>query len=787
MAVILAFCGMFTTEQEALDSARDNPRYMLDTEEALRASETRYRRLFEAARDGILILDATTGEITAVNPFLADLLGYSRHDILGKKLWELGPFQEIKRGKVAFKELQSQEYIRYDDLRLETGDGRWIDVEFVSNTYVTDTEKVIQCSIRDITERKLMERAQQNSDERYLALFEYAREGILIADRQSNYIDANPAICRMLGYSRGELIGLHAADIVAVSEIAHIEPALAQIINSPAYQREWQFRRKDGSLFAAEVVATAIPDGNLVAMIRDVTDRHRADTVLERTEGRMLFALQNAHVGIWDMDYVSGVLQWSQVMEEQYGLQPGTFGGTFDAFAQRLHPDDRASVVDAIRHATETGSDFAVLHRIIRPDGNVRWLSGAGRTFLDERGQPLRAVGISQDVTERHVLEGQFQQAQKMEAVGRLAGGVAHDFNNLLTVILGFCELLLAGVADDDPRRSDMTEIQKAATRAAALTSQLLAFSRKQIIEPAVLDLNIIIGDMRPMLGRLIREDVKILLGLPPRLGCVKADRGQVEQVVVNLAVNAQDAMPNGGTLTIETANVELDEHYAAFHAGVNPGPYVVLTVTDSGVGMPDEVLQHLFEPFFTTKGEGKGTGLGLATVHGIAARNGGSVNVYSEVGRGSSFKVYFPQVGVAAVPVATPAPPPASVRARASGETVLVVEDAPALRELTKRLLETHGYTVVVAANAREAMRIFDENASIDILLTDVVMPGLSGPELTKELTARRPGLKVIYMSGYTDEAIVQHGVLLPGIAFLHKPFTSIVLSRKIRDVLDS
>jgi PAS domain S-box-containing protein len=666
MAVILAFCGMFTTEQVTLDPARDNPRYMLDTEEALRASEIRYRRLYEA-------------------------------------------------------------------------------------------------------------------------LFEYAPDGILIADRASTYVDANPAMCRMLGYSREELIGLHATDIVAPSEVRHIDSALTQIINTIEYHREWQFKRKDGSTFAAEVIATAIPDGNLVAMVRDVTDRHDADTVLQRTEGRMRFALQNAHIGIWDMDYVTGTLQWSDELEEQYGLQPGAFGGTFDAFTERLHPDDRAAVIDTVRKATDTGADFTVLHRIVRPDGTVRWLSGAGRTFLDEGGRPLRAVGISQDVTERHVLEAQFQHAQKMEAVGRLAGGVAHDFNNLLTVILGFCELLLAGVADDDPRRFDMIEIQKAATRAAGLTSQLLAFSRKQIIEPAVLDLNIIVGDMRPMLGRLIREDVKILLGLPPRLGCVKADRGQVEQVVVNLAVNAQDAMPNGGTLTIETANVELDEHYAAFHAGVNPGPYVALTVTDSGVGMSDEVLQHLFEPFFTTKEEGKGTGLGLATVHGIAARNGGSVNVYSEVGRGSSFKVYFPQVGVAAVPVEAPVPAPASTRARATGETVLVVEDAPALRELTKRLLETHGYTVVVAANAREAMRIFDENASIDILLTDVVMPGLSGPELTKELTARRPGLKVIYMSGYTDEAIVQHGVLLPGIAFLHKPFTSTVLSRKIRDVLDS
>jgi two-component system cell cycle sensor histidine kinase/response regulator CckA len=754
-------------------------------DQTLRASEIRYRRLFEAARDGILILDAVTGEITAVNPFLADLLGYSTHSILGKKLWELGPFQDIRKGKIKFQELQSQEYIRYDDLPLEASDGRAIDVEFVSNMYLSDEEQVIQCNIRDITERKRVEKAHQTSDERYATLFAYAPDGILIADRESRYLDANPSMCRMLGYSRDELIGLHASDIVAPAETVHIAPALALIAETSEYHREWQFRRKDGSMFPAEVIATAMPDGNLLAMIRDVTERNQSDTVLRRTEERMRFALESTHVGIWDMDYVSGVFQGSDVLEEQYGLAPGTFDGTFERFSERIHPDDRASVLDIIGSSRKTGSDFTVLHRTIRPDGTVRWLSVAGRTLLDNRGQPLRAVGISQDVTERRLLEAQFQQAQKMEAIGRLAGGVAHDFNNLLTVILGFCELLLAGADPDDPRRFDITEIQKAGTRAAGLTTQLLAFSRKQIIEPTLLDLNTILSDMRPMLGRLIREDVKIMLGLLPRLGCVKADRGQVEQVVLNLIVNAQDAMPSGGTLTIETANVDLDEHYAAMHTEVTPGPYVALTVTDSGIGMSSDVMQHLFEPFFTTKPEGKGTGLGLATVHGIAARNGGSVNAYSEVGRGSSFKVYFPQIGHAATIVDAPAPPPP--HASAGGETVLVVEDSGGLRVLTKRLLETQGYTVVTAGNAEEALRLFDENPSIDVLLTDVVMPGPSGPELTKQLIERRPGLKVIYMSGYTDEAIVQHGVLQPGIAFLHKPFSSGALGRKIRDVLDA
>jgi PAS domain S-box-containing protein len=753
------------------------------TRAALRASEIRYRRLFESARDGILILDADTGAIGAVNPFLADLLGYSTEEMIGKALWELGPFTDKWASKTAFRELQAQEYIRYDDLPLETKDGRVIAVEFVSNVYVADNEKVIQCNIRDITERKRTEHERRTSDERYRALFEYAPDGIVVADRQGRYIDANASICRMLGYARDQLIGLESADIVVPAEVPHISAALASITGTSGYEREWQFRRKDASIFPADVIATVMPDGNLLAMIRDVTARNQVERAGRVTEERMRFALENAHVGIWDMDYTTGILQWSEVMATQYGLPSGTVAGTFAAFVERIHPDDRASVLHVMAHAMKTGAVFSVLHRTTHADGTVRWLSGAGRIVIGEDGRPLRAVGISQDVTERHALEEQFQQAQKMEAVGHLAGGVAHDFNNLLTVILGFCELLLAGLAPDDPRCLDLAEIQKAGMNAAQLTRQLLTFSRKQIIEPTLLDLNAILTEMRPMLRRLIREDIRVLLGDGHRLARVKADRGQVEQVVLNLAVNAQDAMPHGGTLTIETANVDLDESYAAMHVAVRPGAYVLLTVTDSGTGMTPDVLARLFEPFFTTKEVGKGTGLGLASVHGIVTRSGGSVSVSSEVGRGTSFKVYFPHADPADTTIDAPVE---TAHSPTGTETVLLVEDAEGLRELTKRLLERQGYTVIVAANATDALRQFEEHASIDVLMTDVVMPGRSGADLAQLLVERHGALKVLYMSGYTDDAIVQHGVLRPGIAFLHKPFTSDVLGRKLREVLD-
>jgi PAS domain S-box-containing protein len=513
----------------------------------------------------------------------------------------------------------------------------------------------------------------------------------------------------------------------------------------------------------------------------DITERHQAVEALRTAEERMRFALEAAGVGIWDMNYGTGTLEWSDILSAQYGMEPGGIGGTFDGFVARIHPADRQAALETINGAIASGGDFFIMTRPLRPDGELRWLSGTGRFLLDAAGVPVRGIGISQDVTERHLLDAQYQQAQKMDAIGRLAGGVAHDFNNLLTEILGYCELLLADTTADDPRRPDITEIQKAGVSAARLTRQLLAFSRKEIVEPKLLDVNVIVSDMRAMLGRMIGEDVAVTVRLHDDRAPVRADRGHLEQILMNLAVNARDAMPAGGTLTIETASVELDAHQALTHGPVAAGPYVRLTVTDTGSGMAPEVQARLFEPFFTTKAAGQGTGLGLATVHGIVTRNGGGISVSSTAGRGTSFHVYLPRSPSLELVAASPA-----ARAGAGVETVMVVEDVKGLRALTKRLLQRQGYTVITAAGAEEALQLFDQHASVDVLLTDVVMPGASGPELTRQLVARRPGLKVVYMSGYTEEKVVHHGILDPGIAFLQKPFTSEELARKIREVLD-
>jgi two-component system cell cycle sensor histidine kinase/response regulator CckA len=393
-------------------------------------------------------------------------------------------------------------------------------------------------------------------------------------------------------------------------------------------------------------------------------------------------------------------------------------------------------------------------------------------------------LAVLMDVTGRRELEEQLRQAQKMEAVGMLAGGVAHDFNNLLTIINGYTQLILNTLRPDDPNRHSAEQVMKAGERAAALTNQLLAFSRRQVLQLKVLDLNRAVSSLSMMLQRLIGEDIDLRLELRPETGRVNADAGQLEQVLMNLAVNARDAMPTGGTLTIETANVDLDEAYAGRHITVKPGPYVLLAVSDTGSGMDEATKQRLFEPFFTTKPPGKGTGLGLSTVFGIVKQSGGSLEVYSEPGRGSSVKIYFPRIDQ---PISVEAASRKRQLMRGT-ETILLVEDDEMVRNLVHETLEREGYKVIGAADPLEAQRIAEAHrGKIQLLITDVVMPRLSGKELAKALVERRPDMKVLYMSGYTDSAIVNSGILQKEVAFLQKPFTPSALAARVRDVLET
>ena len=512
-------------------------------------------------------------------------------------------------------------------------------------------------------------------------------------------------------------------------------------------------------------------------------DQRRAmELALQETEARMRFALEASRVGVWEADLISGAMTWTDTLQALHGLQPHSFAGTFAAFLKHVHPGDRQHVQDAINQATRTHADSNILYRSVWPDGSTHWISGRGRTFYDDAGRPVRAAGIAMDVTERRALEEQYRQSQKMEAVGLLAGGVAHDFNNLLTAIQGYCALLADSLGSDSAYQADLREIREAADRATSLTRQLLAFSRRQTLEPRVLDLHDSLNGLEPMLRRLIGVDIEILVQGVTN-GRVRADPGQVEQVILNLALNARDAMPGGGTLRLDLADVILDDAYIREHPDATAGAYVRLTVSDDGVGMDAATVARIFEPFYTTKAQGRGTGLGLSTVYGIVKQSGGYISVTSEPGIGSVFSVYLPRVDEPVDRISIPAAP----QLLDGTETILVAEDEAGVRRLVQRVLERHGYRVLAVATPHDAIEMArGYHEPIHLLVSDVVLPHMSGRALAGHVIDIRPEIRVLYTSGYTDNTITQLGVLDPGTPFIQKPFTPDALVRKIREVLD-
>jgi PAS domain S-box-containing protein len=514
----------------------------------------------------------------------------------------------------------------------------------------------------------------------------------------------------------------------------------------------------------------------------------QAETRLHEEQQFLKAVLESLQTGIVTCDADGILTLFNRAGREMHGLPQSALPpdrwseayGLCRADGKTPLPKEEIPLYRALRGEQVQGAEMAIVPK----DGEARMVVASGRPIIDERGRRLGAVVAMQDVTEQKRLEAQLRQALKMEAVGRLAGGVAHDFNNLLGVIIGYGQIVLGRMAADDPQRDKIDQIVSAADRAASLTRQLLAFSRKQVVEPRVLDLNDLLKEMEKMLRRLIGEDIELVAAFAPRIGRVKADPGQIEQIVMNLAVNARDAMPVGGRLTIETADAELDDAYARRHPGARPGRYVMLGVTDTGAGMSPEVQARIFEPFFTTKEMGHGTGLGLATVYGIVKQNDGFIEVQSEPERGATFKVYLPRVDQAAD---RPARRGTTATPRGT-ETVLVVEDEERVRDVIRQALEGYGYTVLLAEGAEQALEIGGRRETgIDLLLTDVILPRMNGREVARRIVALRPSIRVLYMSGYTDSGIVQHGILGEGVAFLQKPFPLTTLARKVREVLDA
>jgi PAS domain S-box-containing protein len=626
--------------------------------EALQDSEKRYRRLFESAKDGILILDADTGKVVDVNPFLMQLLGYSYDEFCGKYIWEIGAFKDIAASKDAFNLLQENEYIRYEDLPLETKSGQPIAVEFVSNVYLVDHSKVIQCNIRDITAHK---RAKAERI-RLMAAIEQVGEAIVMTDAQGIIQYVNPAFKQVTGYRGREVVGQN-----------------PRILKSG----------KQDELF-----------------YRD----------------------------LWDT--ISNGKTWTGRMVNK------------------------------------------------RKDGSLYTEEATISPVRDALGQITNYVSVQRDISDHLRLAAQFQQAQKMEAVGLLAGGVAHDFNNMLSVILGYAELALRKTEPTQSQHADIEEIIKAADRSADITRQLLAFARKQTIIPVALDLNRAVESMLKMLKRLIGEDIDLAWRPTANLYQVEMDPVQVDQILANLCVNARDAIADVGKVTIETGNAVFDENYCTDHPGFIAGEYALLAVSDDGCGMDKETIDQIFEPFFTSKEIGRGTGLGLSMVYGIVKQNNGFINVYSEPGIGTTFRIYFSRhMG----PALDMRQEKAAEIPLSHGETVLLVEDEPAILNMGKIMLEQLGYRVLASGLPDEALVMAEEHAGeIQLLVTDIVMPNLNGRDLAERLQTLYPGMKSLYMSGYTADVIAHHGVLNKSVNFLQKPFSLRELAVKVRQALE-
>ena len=615
-------------------------------------------------------------------------------------------------------------------------------------------------------------------------------EDAIIGSVDGVVVSWNGAAEQLYGYAREEAIGQHLSLFLPAGRAGEQRDLLSRLQQGERFTHyETERRRKDGSTVPVLLTLLPVRDAagtvtGVSAVCRDISERQRADCALQESEERMRFALEASGVGIWEANVLTKVVYWSETNEAMHGLAPGTFGRTLQAFADCIHPDDRERVLRTIEDAKRDRKATEYQYRTVCPESTERWITSTAQFFYDDAGVAIRGTGVTADITKRRLLEDQLRQAQKMEAVGQVAGGVAHDFNNMLTAILGNASLVLDALPADDPHRENIEEIRSAGQRAAALTQQLLAFSRKQILTPSVLHLGDIVNGIIPMLRRLIGETID-LRAVARNRGRVRADRLQMEQVLMNLAVNARDAMPDGGRLRLETADVVLDQAYAREFPYVTPGPYVMLAVSDTGDGMAAATRKLMFDPFFTTKATGKGTGLGLATVYGIAKQSGGHIHVYSELGRGTTFKVYLPRTDdVEAVRHLTPD----DQRPLRGDGTVLLVEDEDVVRKFAHRVLESYGYTVHALADPRQAIEFANARpGEIDLIVTDVVLPEMNGRTMATLLRQRHPESKVLYMSGYADDAIVHHGVLEEGMCFLPKPFTAEALARSVREVLEA
>ena len=757
-----------------------------EADDALRSSEEQLRVMFDTSHSGIIMIDPD-GNISFANKRMAEMFSCTLPELIGSPyLNRLHP-EELQINNNLLKHLMNREgdngaterhYLRCD------GSDFW--------GYVTSTRLKLACGepkaliavVTDITDSKTQQLAMMEETARWQMLMERSRDGIVIIDAGSIAVsDANPAFAEMLGYSREELLGMHPWDWDLRFTREEIE---AMPVGDDIFF-ETKMRCRDGTVRNVEVSSTLTEfreKRQSFCICRDITEHKLAEEELKGATQRLQLAVSSGHLGIWDWDIVNDVLVWNERMYELYGVSKDTFKRSRETWEKCLHPDDLALALEETRAAFSGEKEYDFEFRILRPDGETKFIKTNGKVIRDEAGNPIRLIGMNQDITDRKHMEEQLRQAQKMEAIGQLAGGVAHDFNNILTAIYGHCSVLQMKMGKDAPFRSDIDQIYAAAEKAANLTRSLLAFSRKQIMCPKNVNLNELVLNVAKLLTRIIGEDIQlkaVCKGVPLR---VFADSGQIEQVLMNLATNARDAMTNGGTLTIETGVQEIDESFIHAYGYGDVGKYVVLSISDTGKGMDAETSKKIFEPFFTTKEVGKGTGLGLSIVYGVIKQHNGYINVYSEPDEGTTFRIYLPQVHEEDADIEKEA---AHEYTRMGSETVLVAEDDSTIRELAGSILRQYGYDVILAHDGEDAIEKFKAGKErIAIIVMDMIMPRRSGKEAYEEIRKVRSDIKILFMSGYNPDLLHERGIFVKGEEVLIKPIHPLELVRKVRAILD-
>jgi PAS domain S-box-containing protein len=755
------------------------------SETQLRASEDRYRTLVQSQGEGVLEVAGDLGILMA-NPSAEAIFGVKGGGLTGRPLVELVPPEATDALRKWTLESQRGERSTFDLEVIRTdGERRQI---LVTGTPRLDGSGRLKAAIavfRDVTESRRLE-----ARIRLLAHgLKCADSCITITDVNERLIYVNDAFLRTYGYSESELIGQHISLVRSPrSQISLTNEILPATLRGGWRGELWN-RAKDGREFAVSLETSVVRDekGAVVATVgvaRDITERRRAEDALRESERRFRSLLLHVRLAALMSDAEGVITFCNNYLLKALGRSREELIG--HSIFEFLDPEHQDMVRKGLAESIEAGEVAPFLESaVVRKDGKRRWIQWNNTALRDHEGRIIGFASLGADVTEHRALQEQYLQSQKLESVGRLAGGVAHDFNNLLTVINGYSDMLLARLDSHDGLRHCAEQIRSAGERATELTQQLLAFSRRQMSQPRPVDVNTVVRDAAKMYERLIGEDVVLRTVLDPNLGVVLADPGHIHQILVNLVVNARDSMPQGGRLTIETGNVEVGETAPSRSGECENGPYVFLRVTDTGTGMDEEVRRHVFEPFFTTKGQGRGTGLGLATVYGIVRQNGGCISLETSPGQGSSFTIQLPRIDTDSEVEAEEAK---ETLALDGTETVLVVEDQEAVRKLAGAILEAFGYKVLEAEDGTQAAMLAGQHeGTIHLLLTDVVLPGMNGREVAEQLLKTRPGMKVLYTSGYSEEVITRRGVLEPGVAYIPKPFSPDGLAARVRSVLGS